>query len=240
MNKTIKNQFLKHAKEQMPREACALGVVVKGRLRLFICPNQSENMDEFCISADDWIKAEELGTIACIIHSHVDCSNLPSVADKVACEHIGLPWYIVSLVDDSWNEIVPTGYVPDLIGREFYHGVVDCYTLCSDWYKINRNIDLPHFHRKDDWWANGENLYVDNFESAGFEKLPTIDGELDFASAQPGDAFLMQIQSDVPNHAAIYLGDGVIIHHLHGRLSSRDVFGGYYQKHTTHILRYKL
>ena len=48
----------------------------------------------------------------------------------------------------------------------------------------------------------------------------------------------MQVASPVPNHAAVYLGDGLILHHLQGRLSSRDVYGGYWQKITTHILRY--
>ena len=35
------------------------------------------------------------------------------------------------------------------------------------------------------------------------------------------------------------LGDGLILHHLQGRLSSRDVYGGYWQKITTHILRHR-
>ena len=35
---------------------------------------------------------------------------------------------------------------------------------------------------------------------------------------------------------AVYLGDGMILHHLYGRLSSRDVWGGYYQHVTTHVL----
>ena len=49
----------------------------------------------------------------------------------------------------------------------------------------------------------------------------------------------MQVLSNVPNHAAIYLGGDVIGHHLYGRLSGRDVYGGYYKKHTTHVLRKK-
>jgi hypothetical protein len=50
----------------------------------------------------------------------------------------------------------------------------------------------------------------------------------------------MQVASPVPNHAAIYLDDGPILHHLQGRLSSRDVYGGYWQKITTHTLRHQL
>ena len=49
----------------------------------------------------------------------------------------------------------------------------------------------------------------------------------------------MQLESPVPNHAGIYLGDGVVLHHVQGRLSSRDVYGGYYQKVTAKVLKHE-
>ena len=52
---------------------------------------------------------------------------------------------------------------------------------------------------------------------------------------------LMQLQSPLPNHAAIYIGDGQILHHLQGRLSSRDLYGldSYYGKSTACVLRHE-
>jgi cell wall-associated NlpC family hydrolase len=44
--------------------------------------------------------------------------------------------------------------------------------------------------------------------------------------------------SKVPNHGAVYLGDGRIGHHQQNRLSSIDIYGGYYQKMTSKILRF--
>ncbi len=73
---------------------------------------------------------------------------------------------------------------------------------------------------------------MDNFADAGFVVVEPDD-------LLVGDVFLMQVNSEVPNHAAIYLGDGLILHHLQGRLSSRDVYGGYWQKITTHTLRHQ-
>jgi len=90
---------------------------------------------------------------------------------------------------------------------------------------------LVGFVRFDDWWKRGENLYLENFAQAGFFQV-------DADELKVGDCFLMQVASPVPNHAAVYLGDGLILHHLQGRLSSRDVYGGYWQKVTTHILRH--
>jgi len=51
----------------------------------------------------------------------------------------------------------------------------------------------------------------------------------------------MQVQSKngVPNHAGVYLGDGIMLHHLYGRLSSRDVYGGYWREVTRLTLRHE-
>ena len=92
--------------------------------------------------------------------------------------------------------------------------------------------DLLDFHRSDDWWKRGENLYLDNFAKAGFTQTEQ-------SQLKQGDVILMTINSSVPNHGALYLGDGLILHHVHGRLSTREVFGGYYLKNATHYLRYE-
>jgi len=54
-----------------------------------------------------------------------------------------------------------------------------------------------------------------------------------------GDCFLMKLESNTCNHAAIYLGENIVLHHVQGRLSSRDVYGGYYQKVTEVCLRHE-
>jgi cell wall-associated NlpC family hydrolase len=41
------------------------------------------------------------------------------------------------------------------------------------------------------------------------------------------------------NHVAVYVGEQRILHHLRGRLSSRDIWGGYYQKSTGLIVRHR-
>ncbi len=222
-----------HAQEDYPREACGLIVVVKGRERYVPCRNLAAGSEHFLLPAEDYAAAEDMGEVIAVVHSHPDAPATPSEADRVACEASGLPWHIVSWPADDLRTITPSGYQAPLVGREFAHGVLDCYTLVRDWYQRERGITLPDFPRRDDWWQHGEDLYMRHYAEAGFVAVSQDQPE------QAGDVILMQLRSPVPNHAGVYLGDGTMLHHLHGRLSSRDVYGGYWQEITRCVLRYQ-
>lgn len=232
-----------HAVEEYPRECCGLVLVVKGRERYQPCTNAAQGSEHFVLPAEEYAAAADQGEILAVVHSHPNAPAAPSQADLVSCEASGLPWHImrVDLVDgapaaDEMVTIEPSGYEAPLVGRQFSHGVLDCYQLIVDWYARERGIALKQFARADEWWNDGKSdLYTEGFPQAGFVKLP------DGAPIEVGDVILMQIRArnGVPNHAAIYLGDGLILHHLHGRLSSRDLYGGYYLENTRAILRYQ-
>ena len=51
---------------------------------------------------------------------------------------------------------------------------------------------MPDFHREDDWWRNGQNLYLDNLAENGFCRVSP-------SSAQAGDVLLCCFGSSVPN-----------------------------------------
>ncbi len=232
-----------HAQAQYPRECCGLVAVIKGRERYIACTNAAVGTDHFALPAEQYAAAEDQGEIVAIVHSHPDVPAEPSQADLVACEASGLPWHIVRVdtIDGTplageLMTIEPTGYQAPLVGRQFSHGVLDCYQLIVDWYARERGVTLKQFSRADNWWDDGKSdLYTEGFPQAGFVKLAPD------APMEEGDVILMQIRSrnGVPNHAAIYLGDGLMLHHLHGRLSSRDIYGGWYLESTHAILRYQ-
>ena len=94
------------------------------------------------------------------------------------------------------------------------------------------NIKLNDYFRQSEWWYKGENLYLDNFAKEGFREIK--EEELRY-----GDILLMCIVSNVPNHAAIFLEGNIVLHHIQGRLSSRDVYSGYYRKATAKRLRHE-
>ncbi|HDW2398896.1 TPA: C40 family peptidase, partial [Enterobacter cloacae] len=50
---------------------------------------------------------------------------------------------------------------------------------------------------------------------------------------------MMSVQASVTNHAAVYVGDNIILHHLFGHLSSRTPYGKYYRDRTVRVARHK-
>ena len=219
-----------HAEQEYPRESCGLVVIRKGRQRYVPIKNIADHNEHFVMSAEDQVMAEDMGEVVAVVHSHPNLPPIPSQADLVGCERSGLPWLIVNWPTGVMYEFKPTGYKPPLYGRQFAHGVLDCYTWIQAYYGETLAIVLPDFVHQDEWWLKGQNLYLEGFESAGFVQVDT---------PQQHDGLLMRMGSPVPNHGAVFLGDGCIGHHHMGRLSSRDVYGGWYEKITTHILRHK-
>lgn len=245
MNETIKAAIAEHALAEYPREAVGLVVRVGGVETYVFCRNIASNTTEdFALDPRDFASAEDLGIIVAVAHSHPDGVAVPSMQDKATCEKSDIEqWIIVSLgaqADGSiaindWCEFAPTGFIPPLLGRPFVHGVMDCYALCRDYFRLEREIVLLDVPRADKWWEDGtSNLYIDNYERAGFVNVGP-DAEL-----QVGDGLLMQIRSKngVPNHCGVYLGDGVFIHHFYGQLSRREAWGGLWARSLRAVLRY--
>lgn len=245
MNPNTEQAFRDHAIAEFPRECCGLIVVVKGKERYMACRNVAVGQEqEFVMHPDDLANAEDAGEIIGVAHSHPNGLLRMSIADKVMCNAAvtptPVPWWIATVkVPDGGDapevtgigRFEPDGYEAPLVGREFIHGVLDCYTLIQDWFKRERDIELPHFERQDKWWEKGDDLYMEHFREAGFEPMS--------GAIQEGDVILMQMRSPVPNHGAVYIGNGIMLHHMYRRLSTREVYGGSYLENTRIIVRHK-
>jgi proteasome lid subunit RPN8/RPN11 len=229
---TILEQVFSHAYKDSPRECCGVICVFKGRLKYVPCTNIATDIQNFIIDPEELCQIEDSGEeIVCIVHSHVNIAATPSQADLVSIEYNSIPWLIVSIPSNTHEIIYPTGYRPPRFGREYTFGVLDCYSLIRDIYLEDLNIPLRDMPRWPNWWEDGVNLYVNNAETLGFQRV--TDGSL-----KPYDIILMQTAAPVPDHGAVLLPCGHIAQHMTGRLSSKDVYGGYYRKVTTHVYRY--
>ena len=230
---TWKDAALKHAKEQDPKESVGVLIVIKGKEQYYPCNNLSTYSQQcFILDPEDYVKADALGEITAIVHSHPVTPPSPSQADKVSCEQSGLKWHIVNPKTETWGYCEPTGYKPPLIGRQWVWGVTDCWSLVRDYYKEQHNIQLLDYERPttpQDFLDNP--LFEQYAERTGFVEL-NKDEKL-----QKGDVLLMSILHPTLNHVAIFLGDE-ILHHLADRLSTREPYNEWLLKCTGKRYRY--
>ena len=233
MNDDTRAAALAHARAEHPREACGLVAIVKGRERYFPCHNRAADASEmFILDPDDYAATEDTGQITEVFHSHPYSAATASEADRVGCEKSGLPWSICNPDLNTWDYIEPCGFRAPLVGREWVWGLTDCWALVRDWYTENgipirdweRPIDPRDFERAP--------FFDDCWQEAGFTRI-TEDDDL-----RRGDAVLLSLNSPGLDHVGVYVGDQLLLHHLRGRLSSCDLYGGWLQKCTGKVLRH--
>ena len=219
----MKTKILNHAKKCGENECC--GFVIDNKTYM-PCKNISPIPTEtFEISPDDWIQAETIGEITAIVHSHPNGLPILSEADQIYQQQTAVDWWLV-----CDNQIHKFRYIKPLLGRKFEHGKTDCLSIVRDAYML-AGIDLPNYERADDWWHNGQNLYLDLLPKNGFERVNAED-------IQEGDIILVCLGSETPNHAAVYIGNQQILHHCPERLSKRDTYGGFWRNYTHSIWRH--
>lgn len=133
--------------------------------------------------------------------------------------------------------------IDHLLGLDFIHGEQDCYSMLQNVYKDNLGIELSNYARPDNWWIQeGFDLYRDNFKHEGFITLNFNDNLSDL---QPFDVMLIAVPDPrkpaamVINHCAIYIGDGMVIHHRLGLRSERKRYTGGLRNLTCMVIRHK-
>lgn len=184
------------------------------------------------------------GQMRALCHSHPGGPDCPSEFDMASQHDMGLPFVIIATNGQAcakpfvWGD----GVVDDrpILGRPFRHGVNDCYDHLCVLFERSHGITLPHFARGWEWWlpsykGRGD-LYRTGFAEAGFH-------EVQGSVRLPGDVWLATVRSPVPNHAGVYLGDGLCSHHPSSglaydptRVSKREPVTRWRQ-HITHWLR---
>lgn len=236
MKPEIIAEIKNHAIAAGNREACGF-IIATGKRRKIVMPAPNVATDparNWRIDAREQLAAEKLGVITHVWHTHPFGRAIPTDADRAACNACKIPFLIFAWPADEHVVLKPDNYVPPLYGRDFVHGVIDCYTFIRDYYRLELKKKLPDFPREDEWWRKGQDLYATQFGKAGF-----VEVSRDWRSAQKHDVLLMRIMSPVENHGAVFLGQMAIGHHVMRRLSAREFYGQFYQDCTTRVLRHK-
>jgi proteasome lid subunit RPN8/RPN11 len=226
---SIKQAIVNHARAALPKEAC--GVVINGKV-MEVKNNHFSPLSNFAISAEDYAKLEEQGTIQAIYHSHPAGVDGFSQADVKACKQSNIPWVVFSCRTGNFFYADPTGSLP-YEGRQWVYGVQDCYALLRDFYKREFNIALDDFPRgqEKEWEKPEWQMFDKHYASQGFVAVNE--------AGQKGDMLLMHVGAPSPNHVGVLSSDGTFYHHLMNRFSERNVYGGYWAKITTQVLRHQ-
>ena len=222
-----------HAVREYPKESC--GVVSEDHyVELENVHEQPE--DHFRIDTriyTGFLAKSGMPGVQAVIHSHPNGPDHPTKDDMQCQIDTAVPWGIVTVNQSGplepffFGDQVPT---PPLLKRVFRVGVTDCYALVRDWFAENTEIRLPAFPRGMFWENEKEDVLGENFYSMGFREIPALE--------RVGDCFLVKIRSSIENHCGVYLGRGLILHHLTNRLSCREPFGRWI-KHKPRFLRHK-
>lgn len=232
LDDSIFEEIIDYTEEQLPKEACGLLAIEKGRVKFFKCENKAENpLNDFLIDPYDYKSVADIADVVAVIHSHPYEVPNPSIMDRAACNRLGIPWYIFGK-EGMWLKLEPEEETFNLLGRPFVFGVYDCYTIVKDYFE-DKGIDFsPEWDYEWEFWKKGKNLYMERFEKEGFFRVTDN-------SLQPHDVMLMALNSDIVNHAGIYVGKFKMLHHAPSRLSCRDNYNGMWKKITRAIIRHE-
>ena len=229
----LKQEILAHAEQCKPQESCGF-VVFDGQQNSYIpCVNVSPDpINYFEIAPEEFIAAGGIGHIVALVHSHPDSAKvkgLPylSTADRECQVQLDLDFWLV-----VGGEIKQYRNIPPLLGREFKNCKLDCRSIVMDCYML-AGVEILDSSEYEFNWFERENLYEEGMQRCGFHRLMHDD------DIQLGDVVLFQVGSKVANHAAVYLGNQMLLHHSQGRLSSRVPYDGFWLNVTHSVWRFK-
>jgi len=230
----IFHAIISHAGHVFPEESCGLVVDNGGQLQYIEAANCAPDPTQsFLIDPLFYAAYAVHGLIQFVVHSHPNRSPEPTDADKASSERAAIPFLIVSYPSGESQSYYPQGYRPEYIGRQFVYGIFDCYSLVRDFYQDEFDIQLPDYERPPyNWWKDpaNENLLMTQYESNGFRQV---------SKPQHGDIIVMQLQGCLPNHAAVYLEGGLMIHQTFNTISLQEQYGHYWRKNTICVLRHE-
>ena len=240
----LHNEIKQHALEVYPEECCGIIVeyntIQKNKLLYCKCENVADDkLNHFEISAVDFIRAEMIGNIKAIIHSH-DNSPHASKHDMEEQLRHGVPFGIVNIKNGQvqdlnfWGDRLP---IQDYIKRPFRHGIYDCFSLVRDYHRGELGVTLKEVPREYKWWETDENLLYESLGKVGFVVL-----KKDLKYLEQGDCVLAQVRADYINHCGVYIGNGLLLHHLcltTSHLSKTEPINSINRKHLSYIVRHK-
>jgi hypothetical protein len=117
-------------------------------------------------------------------------------------------------------------------------GRSDCFTLMQEYALKEENvkINFPKINSYPRSLKDIKNLYENNFIEQGFVKLDKD------TPLKKSDGLMMlfpSVSEEYPTHAAVFLGNNLILHQPYNSFSCVNLYDSFYKKHTSYVLRHR-
>jgi hypothetical protein len=248
----MENEYLDEAKQYAvvnpSTEVCGLIVDYNGSKKFLKCENKSKDpRNSFTIHPLEYIKAKAYGNILACFHSHIKGSSFSAQDIFNSFKH-NLSYYLYSIKKDKFYFFDPKQKenYRKYINRPYELGIKDCGTLIVDFYRneLNLDIDINGPRRiglsyndlkntKEHVWSLEK--YKDEYNRVGLQ-IFTLKDIKDFKNY---DIIIFSLEKGVPTHAALFIGDDLILHQRYESISSIESIRKGHLKQISYILRHK-
>ena len=264
----IENFIKEHSLELSPEECGGL-ILRKEDGSLFPrkCTNSSEKPQESCLMKKNEVQEISKGyEIAALYHSHVLGPQEFTWEDKTTSEYFGLNLILYCVESDKFKSYEPNGYIAPFVGRHWVQGIFTCIDLVIDYYKKNFNIkidgyeDLMVYNRYIKYFDFSLRLPYDDgrkmldeitarpdedqpwqliLKKNGFTQVKDLKKHDVILTKTPNEKFNKKYDINYPVHAAVYMGDGKVVHHPYRRTSCIGKLEKEIVPFMTHIFRHE-
>lgn len=233
-------EIIKHAKEFPEEEVC--GIISLNKI-LVVEVNREINESEdkansFRISSK---KTSGRSDILGIYHSHPKGGPEPSSFDIENSEEMGIPFLIYSNEQDSFYLYFPTTFKPrPLAGRPYVTGFFECTRIVLDYFSDVKELKskmaaINHWQPLKDRDKTRDYIYS-KFNDM-FQLRQKYCEEVDRNDIKKNDILMLDNGDKQVPHAAVYEGDGMIVHQTAYQLSHREEFDDRWQEKLLHVYR---
>jgi hypothetical protein len=128
--------------------------------------------------------------------------------------------------------VSPDGKFDDYEGRPYILGRYDCYTLVRDYFIKTLGIYLNDYSRDPREHNRNQGMIVQHMHDEGFIRVKNND-------VKPGDFLILSFEERSSGHAAVYVGEGRILHHNAPRKSCYEIYDDTLKSCTKSVWRHK-
>jgi proteasome lid subunit RPN8/RPN11 len=241
LKEPTKIKIEKHALREKPHECCGLLVENKKELKTVECRNVSEKPTQhFSIMPSDYLKACRQGKIKAVYHSHVSSNDKFSINDMMNSRSHKIDYVLYSTKKHSFSFFDHTKNKTSFLNKAFKIGQSDCYTTVKEYYS-NLGITLAGNNTLgDDWFNKNPHLIQNLFDlNKNNPDLPIMELSPNSPLREHDVIVFEFVKGEGPNHVAIYLGNGTIIHHPRNKYACIETLNKTLEKTMYKIYRHE-